>query len=489
MAVRERARTRTEAPRTRRMVSYDVRLRRDLTHRRHAISLVRRCMRVASLHAIDAAVLAGVALLLAGEAGGHPSLRPYVPSVVAIFLLSLNAMSAYDPGHARRDRHRLFTGTLLAMMILGCLATFPPLLPLTVKLLVSLGALAFVALAIGRKAADLAVRQAYRRGIGLRRAILVGGLDEVSWTLRELRDDRDIDQYVVGHVSPGELADPAALGSLAQLPALVEAYDVQEVLVAATLPPEEMEALAELCFERGVSVFVVPPSLTSERCWAEPMQAGRCTVLRLHPARLELPALLIKRWVDVLLAGIGLVVLSPVIALIAVAIKLDSPGPVFYRANRVGLGGAMFRMWKFRSMCADADEREKDLAHLNIYAGRGTFKIKDDPRVTRVGRLLRRTSLDELPQLINVLVGDMSVVGPRPALVNDIDRYLPHHFERLSVVPGITGPWQVGGRNLITDFEQVLQMERDYITRWSLLMDAKIMLRTVKVVLQGDGAY
>jgi exopolysaccharide biosynthesis polyprenyl glycosylphosphotransferase len=489
MAVRERVRPRAEPPRARRMAAYDVRLRRDLTHRRHAVSLVRRCVRVVTLHLLDALLLAGVTLLLARLERGPEPLQPYVPSMVAIFLLSLNAMAAYDPGHARRDRHRLFTGTLLALMILGCLATFPPLLPLSLRFLLSLGVLGFVSLAVGRKAADQVVRQAYVRGIGLRRALIVGGLDEAGWALRQLRDDRDIDQYVVGYVAAGEHQDPAALGRLSELDVLLDVHDVQEVLVAASLGPDDMNRLTELCFDRGVSVFLVPTNAAAERCWAEPVQAGGCAVLRLHPARLELPSLLIKRGVDVILALVSLVVLSPVIALLAAAIKLDSPGPVFFKARRVGLGGGTFVMWKFRSMRAGAEEQEKELAHLNIYAERGTFKVKDDPRVTRMGRLLRRTSLDELPQLLNVLLGEMSIVGPRPALVGDIDRYEPHHFERLTVVPGITGPWQVGGRNLITDFEQVVRMERDYITRWSLLLDAKIMLRTVKVVIQGEGAY
>ena len=145
-------------------------------------------------------------------------------------------------------------------------------------------------------------------------------------------------------------------------------------------------------------------------------------------------------------------------------------------------------MWKFRSMYQDAEARELELAHLNIYQG-GTFKIPNDPRVTRVGRLLRRTSLDELPQLFNVLLGNMSMVGPRPALVGDIDRYEPHHFERLTVIPGITGPWQVNGRNLITDFDEIVRMERAYITGWSLWLDAKILLRTLRVVVSGEGAF
>jgi lipopolysaccharide/colanic/teichoic acid biosynthesis glycosyltransferase len=139
-------------------------------------------------------------------------------------------------------------------------------------------------------------------------------------------------------------------------------------------------------------------------------------------------------------------------------------------------------------MFIDAEEQEKDLSHLNIYEG-GTFKIRNDPRVTRVGRILRRTSLDELPQLFNVLIGEMSLVGPRPALVTDLERYEAHHYERLSVIPGITGAWQVGGRNLITDFETILRMDRSYIRQWSLLLDIKIMLRTLKVVITGEGAY
>lgn len=211
-------------------------------------------------------------------------------------------------------------------------------------------------------------------------------------------------------------------------------------------------------------------------------------MVRLHPARLEVPALLLKRAFDLVVASIMLLISLPLFALIAVAIKLDSAGPVLYRARRVGLGGQIFEMWKFRSMTVDAEAREAELAHLNLYSG-GTFKVRNDPRVTRVGRILRRTSLDELPQLFNVLLGEMSLVGPRPALVSDLERYEPHHFERLSVIPGITGAWQVGGRNLITDFETIFRLDRSYIRRWSLLLDIKILVRTLKVVITGEGAY
>jgi exopolysaccharide biosynthesis polyprenyl glycosylphosphotransferase len=196
-----------------------------------------------------------------------------------------------------------------------------------------------------------------------------------------------------------------------------------------------------------------------------------------------------KRTFDVVGALLALIVAAPLMLLIALVVKLDSPGPVFFRQQRVGLGGRRFTMWKFRSMTVDAEKQLGELAHLNIYGSQAAFKLANDPRVTTVGRVLRRTSLDELPQLFNVVRGDMSLVGPRPVPPTDVDRYEPHHYERLSVVPGITGPWQVNGRNLLTDFDAILQMERSYISEWSLLLDAKIMLRTIAVVLRGGGAY
>ncbi|HEX7242958.1 MAG TPA: sugar transferase, partial [Longimicrobiaceae bacterium] len=408
-------------------------------------------------------------------------------AIVAIFLLSLESLSAYRPGDARRDWRRLVSGVGLGLLIILCLATFPPEIPVTPPFLLALGAAAVVALYVERKLIDQLVRQAYVRGFGLRRALMVGSLDEVGCAIQQLRDDRNIDQYIVGHLAPdGE--DPTALGSLSTLAEVVREHDIQEVILATSLSTPAVSEIADCCFERGVALFIIPSVMGSLNCRAEPLRVGSCTLLRLHPARLEFPALLVKGLFDVMVAALALVVLSPLIALIALAIKLDSPGPVFFSHKRVGLGGRLFTMWKFRSMYADAEAREKELAHLNIYKG-GTFKIRNDPRVTRMGRFLRRTSLDELPQLFNVLRGDMSLVGPRPALVADLERYEPHHYERLTVVPGMTGPWQVGGRNLVTDFERILEMERTYIRNWSLVLDAKILVRTVRVVVRGDGAY
>ncbi|MGI9189108.1 MAG: sugar transferase [Longimicrobiaceae bacterium] len=467
---------------------YDVRLRREISHRRLAISLLRRGARVLALHLLDATIL--VAVLLA-VASWDPALRlrPFVFPATLIFLLSLNAFRAYRAGEGRRDRARLFGGVSLGLLILAVFANFPPHLPLDPALLGLIGASALAGLVLGRKAVDLLVRQAYAHGIGLRRGLLIGSLDEVGYAIRELRDDQNVDHFIVGHLSAGAGADPTALGDVSELPDLLDEGDIEEVVVAAELPAEQLREVVQSCFERGTSLYMLPSVYVRGDCRGEPCRVGPVTLLRVHPNRLEMPALLIKRLFDICIAGLALVLLAPIMVLISIAVRIDSPGPVFFRQRRCGLGGRYFTIWKFRCMYADAEERRSELEHLNIYGDPRLFKLPQDPRVTRVGRWLRRSSLDELPQLFNVVAGDMSLVGPRPPLPDEVARYESHHFERLSVVPGITGPWQVNGRNLITDFERVVELERDYIRSWSLRTDARILFRTPGVVLRGYGAY
>jgi exopolysaccharide biosynthesis polyprenyl glycosylphosphotransferase len=199
--------------------------------------------------------------------------------------------------------------------------------------------------------------------------------------------------------------------------------------------------------------------------------------------------LVAKRLMDVVVAAIGLLLLSPLFALIAVIIKRGNPGPVFFRQSRVGYAGKEFKLLKFRTMRADADALKAQLAHLNTSGDRRLFKIPNDPRVTPVGRFLRRWSLDELPQLFNVLVGQMSLVGPRPFFASDLAHYLDHHYARLGAKPGISGLWQVKGRSSVTDFEEVVRLDREYIERWSVFLDLAILLRTLPAVIRGRGAY
>jgi exopolysaccharide biosynthesis polyprenyl glycosylphosphotransferase len=197
---------------------------------------------------------------------------------------------------------------------------------------------------------------------------------------------------------------------------------------------------------------------------------------------------LIKRLFDILVSALALLVLMPVFLMVALAIRLESPGDVFFKQKRVGRWGQLFTIWKFRSMYVDAEERKAELMANNEMQGGVIFKMKDDPRVTRVGRFIRKTSIDELPQLWNVLVGDMSLVGPRPPLPSEVNQYSLSDRRRLEVIPGITCIWQVSGRSEIP-FEQQVELDVQYIQSQSLWTDLKILLKTVPALLLGSGAY
>ena len=276
---------------------------------------------------------------------------------------------------------------------------------------------------------------------------------------------------------PGELYD--ALGA-AHADAIVLVGPVgdaalQSLMIAASSAGCRVFATRRRAFQR-----LDEPSFLLRR--AEPL------ALLSRPALVGVQ-LVLKRVVDLSGAVLGLVVGAPLILLIAVLVRLTSRGPVLFRQVRVGLGGEPFTLYKFRTMIADAEARRPALEAANQYAADPLFKIKGDPRLTAVGRFLRRSSLDEVPQLLNVLRGEMSLVGPRPALPAEVARYKPHHFVRFEVLPGITGPWQVGGRNAISDFEAVVRLEAAYIRGWTVWRDFLILLRTVPAVLSMRGAY
>lgn len=201
----------------------------------------------------------------------------------------------------------------------------------------------------------------------------------------------------------------------------------------------------------------------------------------------DLRDMVLKRAMDIVGSIVGLVISVPIIALVAVPLKLESPGPLFFKQKRVGLNGRFFYIYKLRSMYMDAEERKKELMAKNEMNGL-MFKMTDDPRITKVGKFIRKTSIDELPQFYNVLLGDMSLVGTRPPTVDEYQQYESHHKRRLSMKPGITGMWQVSGRSNIEEFEDVVRMDVEYIDNWSLTLDIKILLKTVWVVFAGRGA-
>jgi exopolysaccharide biosynthesis polyprenyl glycosylphosphotransferase len=474
-----------------RLPVYDVRVRRELAHRRFVVSAARQFLRIVTLHAMDAIAVA-IAFFGAREIAGASVATSSVPTLIAFVLIGLNVRGSYRAGAARRDSQRLVTGIMVAVALMALPATLPHEYALSREFIAVFGLACIAAIVIERRLVDAAVHQAYVHGYGLRRALIVARSYETKDLMAGLfptqDDGHSEDHVVVGYLSP-DLTDSNAIGTLADLERLLLEKDISELLVGTSLGDETLTRIAEICFETGVRVLVIPPAPNTLRGWAELTHVGRWPAYQLHPARLELPALILKRATDLILASIGLILAAPLMLFIGLAIKVESRGPVFFRQRRVGLGGREFMMWKFRSMSREAEHQQSEIAHLNPYEDARLFKLPRDPRITRVGRLLRRFSLDELPQLFNILAGDMSLVGPRPPLPSEVRRYESHHLIRLSVVPGLTGPWQVNGRNLITDFEEVVRLERDYIERWSLRSDIEIIVRTLGVVLSGKGAY
>jgi exopolysaccharide biosynthesis polyprenyl glycosylphosphotransferase len=194
-----------------------------------------------------------------------------------------------------------------------------------------------------------------------------------------------------------------------------------------------------------------------------------------------------KRIVDILGSLFGIILLSPIFIATAIAIKLDSKGPVFFVQERCGKDGKIFKMYKFRSMCVDAEEKLKELLDKNEMSG-PVFKMKDDPRITRVGKFIRKTSIDELPQLFNVLKGDMSLVGPRPPLVREVKQYTPYQMQRLLVKPGLTCYWQIMGRNKISDFDEWVELDIKYIKERNFWLDMKLIFKTIFVLFGDENA-
>jgi exopolysaccharide biosynthesis polyprenyl glycosylphosphotransferase len=263
---------------------------------------------------------------------------------------------------------------------------------------------------------------------------------------------------------------------------------VDEVII--TLPwmsHRKIVSIMNLCQRLNIGVRVVPDLFQMSLGNVIVETLNGVPLLGLHEPQLSDWAVLFKRTLDVLLAGLALILASPLLLVSAIAIKLDSPGPVIFRQTRVGRHNREFTVLKFRSMYVDAEARVAALRARNEADG-PLFKMRGDPRRTRVGRWLRRTSMDELPQLWNVLKGDMSLIGPRPPLPSEVQEYAPWHRRRLDVTPGMTGLWQVSGRSDLT-FDEMVLLDIYYIENWSPFMDLRILLKTIPTVLLGWGAY
>lgn len=251
----------------------------------------------------------------------------------------------------------------------------------------------------------------------------------------------------------------------------------------------DIQPYVDICTEMGVTVKVVIDSFMHRRTGSYVSSVGTYPVITYHTISLNNYEAMFKRLMDIVVSFVGIVVASPIMLVTAIAIKLESPGPVVFKQTRVGQNGRHFSIYKFRSMYKDAEERKKELMAQNEMQGGVMFKMKDDPRITKVGKFIRKTSIDELPQLFNVLLGTMSLVGTRPPTLDEVEKYKRGQWRRISIKPGITGMWQVSGRNNITDFDEVVELDLYYIDNWNLFMDIKILFKTVGVLFSKDGAY
>jgi exopolysaccharide biosynthesis polyprenyl glycosylphosphotransferase len=345
-----------------------------------------------------------------------------------------------------------------------------------------------------------------RRQINLIPTLVVGRGTEASLFIKQMRERPALGYRVIGvvDIKPNDGGDEESyegvpvVSDLEGLPEAIRDSGANEVIIAD--PDVNADALFEVMIRcgrrRGVEFRIAPSLFNCLPRKTEIDQIGVLPMIRLFREPLSSSARLLKRSFDIVISALSIALLFPVWLLIALLIKLDSKGPVFYTQERVGMDGRLFLVFKFRTMKAGADSKShreyqkafiEGRAEANLGAdGKPTYKLFSDPRITRVGKALRRTSLDEVPQLLNVLMGDMSVVGPRPPIPYEVEAYELWHRKRLDMKPGLTGLWQVSGRNRLP-FEEMVRLDLFYIENWSLLLDLKIILRTGLVMIGGEG--
>ena len=358
-------------------------------------------------------------------------------------------------------------------------------------LLCGLGQL--LALGSTRLAILAGLRWLRRQGKNFRQILVIGSGPRALYVQQAIEAHPEWGMRLIGFVDDGDVPaddsiDAEKVHKLVEIPNLLRDTVIDEVIVAC---PRGMLSFigpaVDACGKVGVPIMLLSDLFGD---YLPPPQVTRfdsLAALRFAPVHHSRNKLLTKRFFDLMGAGIGLLVAAPVILGAAIAIRLDSEGPVFFGQTRCGRYGRRFRCWKLRTMCVDAEEKLKELSHLNEMGG-PVFKMKEDPRVTRVGRVLRRWSLDELPQLWNVFTGDMSIVGPRPPVPNEVAQYVDGDRRRISMRPGLTCLWQINGRNKIDDFGEWVKLDLDYIDSWSLTRDLVIMLKTIPAVFRRTGA-
>ncbi|KAA6464958.1 sugar transferase [Acidobacteria bacterium AB60] len=356
--------------------------------------------------------------------------------------------------------------------------------------LISLG-LVLISLSVRRLVYRVFLYRRFERGVGTRNVLIIGTGPEAHALRHHVDNIRHLGYTFKGFIEfPGASSRFVAesgdvVGDLDSMFQHARKHFVDEIFFTTPHQRELVHEVLQKARHYGINLRVVP-EMYDGLAWNSPIEyIGQFPTIPLHCGHVPELALMLKRAVDVVFSALALVVLSPLMLALAIAIKLDSHGPVFYASERIGKRGRVFRCMKFRTMVRDAEKRQAEIMHMNERQG-VLFKISNDPRITTLGRFLRKYSLDELPQFFNVLKGDMSIVGPRPPLASEVREYKLSHLRRLDVTPGITGLWQVQGRQ-DPSFDSYISLDVTYIENWSVWLDIKIILRTVVVVFAGTG--
>ena len=403
-------------------------------------------------------------------------------------LIGLALLENYGAGDRRRDASAIVTGVMLGLALIHWTALWNQFSPFVVLRYLIATVVCSTALIAARLGIDWAVRTMRAEGSRVPRVVVIGPASELHKAMSTPPLGDPTTFALIGAFASDEPSSDMR-SRLRALVTMLQINNIDTVMFIGSIGEDFFGSVLDIVDAAGCQVFSMPRN--SSLWGVEPRLASRggMPLIQLTRPALRARQLVLKRAFDLVLAGGGLLLLSPLYAGLAAAVWLSSPGPIFFRQERLGKGGKPFFIYKFRSMVVDAEAKKGELHGSSMYTDPRLFKMRNDPRVTPLGAFLRRTSMDELPQLWNVLMGTMSLVGPRPPIPSEVVHYEDHHYTRFELQPGITGPWQVSGRNTITDFEEIVRLETTYIRRWSFWQDLRILFRTVPAVLRMRGAH
>ncbi len=425
----------------------------------------------------------------------HFSLIPLFITLQYFFLLKFGAYSRLRTASIRSFSWAVLWGVVASIAVILAVIFVLRQIDISRGIIILFAGINIIAVISIRVAILQYFRYSVKKGKNILNILIIGTAERAMNLSKELRLQSDWGINIIGHIDPDpervgtKVLDAPVIGTIQDISKVLKNHVVDEVIMA--IPRTmimDVEEIAYACEEEGVMLRYMANIYELDADMIRLIKLGGTYLLTIESVAQNENKLIIKRLIDLTLSIVSLPVILPVMGIVAIAIKFDSPGPVFYIQKRVGLQKRLFPLLKFRSMYVGSEARLKEIEYLNEAEG-PIFKMKKDPRVTRVGKFIRKTSLDELPQLLNVIRGEMSLVGPRPMTVRDValfDKGIQR--KRFSVKPGITCLWQISGRSSLP-FSKWIELDLEYIDKWSLWLDMKILIKTVPIVFKREGAY